>query len=98
MVPALAQYEGQLGKDTLVDGGYYTVTPDARPCVGPHGPGNSYVCGGMGTYGLMGAPAAGELVALHVMGAELPSYAGACTWPREDPLTEKPIDLLDDSA
>lgn len=98
MVPALAQYEEQLGRDTTIDGGYYTVTPDGRPVVGRHGARNAFVCGGMGTYGLMGAPAAGELAALHVLGAELPSYAGACTWPRQTPLKGKPIDLLDDSA
>mmetsp|Transcript_105722 Transcript_105722/g.341003 ORF Transcript_105722/g.341003 Transcript_105722/m.341003 type:complete len:451 (-) Transcript_105722:224-1576(-) len=97
MVPELQRYEGRLARDTAVDGGYYTLTPDGRPLIGQHGAGNAFVCGGMGTYGLMGAPAAGELVALHVLGGELPDYARACTWPREDPLREKPIDLLDES-
>lgn len=98
MVPGLAQYEDLLGKDTTVDGGYYTCSSDGRPVIGQHGAGNAFVCGGMGTYGLMGSPAAGELAALHVLGAELPSYASACTWPRQDPLTEKVIDLLDESG
>lgn len=98
MAPGLGKYEDILGKDTTVDGGYYTCTPDARPLIGPHGASNAVVVGGMGTYGLMGAPAAGELAALHVLGAELPEYADACTWPRKNPLTEKPVDLLDDSA
>eukprot|EP00418_Pyrodinium_bahamense_P050733 CAMPEP_0179169486 /NCGR_PEP_ID=MMETSP0796-20121207/83429_1 /TAXON_ID=73915 /ORGANISM="Pyrodinium bahamense, Strain pbaha01" /LENGTH=118 /DNA_ID=CAMNT_0020872347 /DNA_START=87 /DNA_END=443 /DNA_ORIENTATION=+ len=98
MVPGLRAYTDRLDNSTTVDGGYYTVTPDGRPLVGQHGAANAYICGGMGTYGLMGSPAAGELVALHVVGAELPPYAAACTWPREDPLREKPIDLLDDSA
>jgi hypothetical protein len=98
MVPSLGQYEGQLGRDTTIDGGYYTVTPDGRPVVGCHGAANAFVCGGMGTYGLMGSPAAGELAALCVLGAELPSYAGACSWPRQDVLDARPIDLLDDSA
>eukprot|EP00747_Dinoflagellata_sp_TGD_P029881 gnl/TRDRNA2_/TRDRNA2_134244_c0_seq1.p1 gnl/TRDRNA2_/TRDRNA2_134244_c0~~gnl/TRDRNA2_/TRDRNA2_134244_c0_seq1.p1 ORF type:complete len:478 (+),score=86.06 gnl/TRDRNA2_/TRDRNA2_134244_c0_seq1:178-1434(+) len=98
MVPQLQQYDGRMGKDTTIDGGYYSVTPDGRPLIGQHGAGNAFICGGMGTYGLMASAAAGELVALHVLGAELPSYAGACTWPREDVLKEKPIDLLDDSA
>lgn len=40
--------------------GYYTNSLDARPLVGPHGASNAYVCGGMGTYGLMGSPAAGH--------------------------------------
>eukprot|EP00929_Paragymnodinium_shiwhaense_P080098 TRINITY_DN41751_c2_g1_i3.p1 TRINITY_DN41751_c2_g1~~TRINITY_DN41751_c2_g1_i3.p1 ORF type:complete len:527 (-),score=88.06 TRINITY_DN41751_c2_g1_i3:87-1667(-) len=98
MVPSLGQYHGAMGKDTTIDGGYYTVSPDGRPIIGQHGPSNAFVCGGMGTYGLMGSPSAGELAALHVLQEDLPSYAGACTWPRQDPLTEKPIDLLDDSA
>jgi len=98
MVPGLSHYEGRLSRDTSVDGGYYTVTPDGRPLVDRHGAGNAFVCGGMGTYGLMGAPAAGELAALHVLGGNLPEYAHACTWPRGMPLTTKPIDLLDDSA
>ncbi|CAK9077504.1 unnamed protein product, partial [Durusdinium trenchii] len=59
MVPGLGGYVEGLGKDTSVDGGYYTVMPDGRPLVSPHGASNAYVCGGMGTYGLMGSPAAG---------------------------------------
>lgn len=98
MAPGLDKYVDILGKDTTVDGGYYTCTPDARPLVGPHGARNAVVVGGMGTYGLMGSPAAGELAALHVLGDELPSYADACTWPRKNPLTEKVVDLLDDSV
>jgi len=51
--------------------------------VGPYGAKNAYVCGGMGTYGLMGSPAAGELLARHVLSEPLPSYGDACTWPRK---------------
>lgn len=98
MVPGLERYEGQLGRDTVTDGGYYTAMPDARPLAGRHGASNAYVCGGMGTYGLMGSPAAGELTALCVLGLELPEYAGACSWPRTSIQDVKPIDLLDDSA
>lgn len=98
MVPGLARYgEGALGRGTTIDGGYYTVTPDGRPLVTRHGAPNAFVCGGMGTYGFMGAAAAGELAALHVLGAELPAYAAACEWPRKDVLAEKPVDLLDTS-
>ncbi|CAK0895629.1 unnamed protein product [Prorocentrum cordatum] len=101
MVPDLKRYEGRLGRgDATVDGGYYTVTTDARPLIGPRGPANAFLCGGMGTYGLMASPAAGELAALHALGGELPSYAGACSWPRQDapPLVGGHVDLLDDSA
>lgn len=104
MIPDLASYsldDGLMGKSTTIDAGYYTVTPDGRPLIGPQGegaPSNAFLCGGMGTYGLMGAPAAGELAALHVLGGDLPQYAGACTWPRTTSLDHKPIDLLDDAA
>lgn len=97
MVPKLRNYYGRLSKSTTVDGGYYTVTPDGRPLVGQHGASNAFICGGMGTYGCMGAPAAGELVAMHVCKEPLPSYAPACTWPRLEPLVGKPVDLLDAS-
>ena len=96
MVPGLGAYLEELGRDTTVDGGFYTVTPDGRPLIGPHGFPNAYVCGGMGTYGLMGAPAAGELLAMHVSGEELPSYADACCWPRRAAPHDL-VDLLDDS-
>lgn len=98
MVPGLAQYEGLLGRGTLVDGGYYSESPDGRPLVGRHGASNAFVCGGMGTYGLMGSPAAGELAALHVLGEDLPGYASVCEWPRLEPLQERPVDLLDDAG
>lgn len=98
MVPGLERYDGQLGRDTTTDGGYYTLVHDGRPLVGKHGADNAFVCGGMGTYGLMASPAAGELAALCALGLDLPSYAGACSWPRTLINDEKPIDLLDESG
>ncbi|CAK9077503.1 unnamed protein product [Durusdinium trenchii] len=98
MVPGLGGYVEGLGKDTSVDGGYYTVMPDGRPLVSPHGASNAYVCGGMGTYGLMGSPAAGELLAMHLLQEPLPSYADACLWPRRSVPEEEVIDLLDESS
>ncbi len=49
-----------VGFELIYFRGYYTNSLDARPLVGPHGGSNAYVCGGMGTYGLMGSPAAGH--------------------------------------
>lgn len=34
------------------------------------------MCGGAG-YGIMAGPGAGELIAKHIVGAELPAYAAA---------------------
>lgn len=99
MVPGLECYIEELTKDTTIDGGYYSTTPDARPLVGPYGAKNAYVCGGMGTYGLMGSPAAGELLARHVLSEPLPSYGDACTWPRKTSArADEVVDLLDESA
>eukprot|EP00913_Durusdinium_trenchii_P028873 g27071.t2 len=96
--PGLGGYVEGLGKDTSVDGGYYTVMPDGRPLVSPHGASNAYVSAGMGTYGLMGSPAAGELLAMHLLQEPLPSYADACLWPRRSVPEEEVIDLLDESS
>jgi len=76
MIPALAGYEDQ-PPESVVDGGYYTKATDNLPMIGPSGAEGAFVCGGLSGYGVMAACAAGELAALHVTGAPLPTYAGA---------------------
>ena len=62
----------------LIDGGYYTQTPENRPLIGPGGVQGYYVNGAFAGFGLMAAEAAGELCAAHVLGRNtLPSYASA---------------------
>lgn len=79
MLPAMRTYVGRATAG-VVDGGYYCKAPDNRPLVGslgssaPHG---TFVCGALSGYGIMGAHAAGDLLAAHVVGATLPSYAAA---------------------
>ena len=69
MVPALGtRYlgdDGSMRANVTVDGGYYTKTPDNLPLIGalPHAPRGAYVCAGLSGYGVMGANAAGELLA-----------------------------------
>ncbi len=73
LAPGLAQYVDRL-PPVSVDGGYYTKTEENRPLIGPTGVDGAYVNAALSGYGLMAAPAAGELIALHVNGGALPSY------------------------
>ncbi len=76
MVPGLAAYLDRL-PEPVVDGGYYTAAPDNMPLVGPAGPDGFVVAGAVSGYGIMASAAVGELVALHVMGDDLPAYAAS---------------------
>jgi glycine/D-amino acid oxidase-like deaminating enzyme len=60
-----------------VDGGYYCKTHDNRPILGPLPIQGAYVCGALSGYGIMMAPAAGELVSAHITNSTLPDYAPA---------------------
>lgn len=76
MIPMLAAYRTRL-PETVVDGGYYTKTVENRPLIGPVGPAGSFVIGALSGFGIMASAAAGELLALHVTGGELPRHAAA---------------------
>jgi glycine/D-amino acid oxidase-like deaminating enzyme len=76
MVPGLRAYADRLPR-AAVDGGYYTKTAENWPLLGPAGPEGLHLVSGMSGFGVMAAAAAGDLVARHVMGAELPDYAPA---------------------
>jgi len=83
MVPAFGRYADRLPR-AVVDGGYYTKTRENRFLAGPLPVDGAYVCGALGGYGLMAGNVAGELVASHVTGRPLPSYAPAFTLARYD--------------
>lgn len=76
MLPRLKEYLGKLPRPQ-VDGGYYTKAPDSLPIVGPTGATGIFLCGAVAGYGIMSACAIGELLAAHVKGTPLPSYATA---------------------
>jgi len=76
MLPALQAYWGRAPRPS-VDGGYYTKTRENRPLVGPLPVAGAYVIGALSGFGLMAAAACGELLAAHVTGGALPSYAPA---------------------
>jgi sarcosine oxidase, subunit beta len=72
--PGLAAYLDRL-PPMYVDGGYYTKTEENRPLIGPLAIPGAYVNAALSGYGLMAAPAAGELIAAQITGADVPSYA-----------------------
>jgi glycine/D-amino acid oxidase-like deaminating enzyme len=81
LAPGLASYVDRL-PHMYVDGGYYTKTEENRPLVGPTTVRGAYVNAGFSGYGLMAAPAAGELLASHILGTPLPEHAAAFTLDR----------------
>ena len=74
--PRLRQYYGRLPRRLSHYGGYYTMTAENWPLVGPAGPEGSFVVGALSGFGTMAACAAGYLAAQMVCGGELPGYAG----------------------
>ncbi|HEY5595976.1 MAG TPA: FAD-dependent oxidoreductase, partial [Candidatus Bipolaricaulota bacterium] len=83
MIPGLGVYWKKIPKPQL-DGGYYTKTRENRPLIGPLPVRGAYVIGALSGYGVMAACAAGELLAAHIVGEPLPSYAPAFSLTRYD--------------
>lgn len=85
MVPALSAYRERL-PGSSVDGGYYTKTAENRPLIGPAGPDGFHLAAAYSGFGVMVAAGAGDLVARHITGADLPDYHPAFLAGRyEDP-------------
>ncbi|QJR38316.1 NAD(P)/FAD-dependent oxidoreductase [Gemmatimonas groenlandica] len=76
LAPGLAAYLERL-PHAYVDGGYYTKTAENRPLVGPSGAHGAFVCAAFSGFGLMAAPACGELLAAQIIGATRPPYERA---------------------
>ncbi len=76
MLPELARYIGKAPRP-VVDGGYYCKTKENRLLVGPLPVKGAYVLGALSGYGLMASSAASDLLARHVTGSALPTYADA---------------------
>ncbi|MEP6832292.1 MAG: FAD-binding oxidoreductase [Gemmatimonas sp.] len=81
LAPALEVYVERL-PHMFIDGGYYTKTEENRPLVGATAVRGVYVNCAFSGYGLMAAPAAGELLASHILGHALPGHAAAFTLDR----------------
>ncbi len=85
MLPGLQAYFDRTPRPRQ-DGGYYTKTHENRPLIGSLPVRGAYVLGALSGYGVMAACAAGELLAQHLTGSELPAYAPAFALERyQDP-------------
>jgi glycine/D-amino acid oxidase-like deaminating enzyme len=76
VAPAFGAYL-ERGREPRVDGGYYTKTRENRPLIGPLDPERArgaFVLAALSGFGIMAAPAAGELLAAHVAGDPLPEW------------------------
>jgi glycine/D-amino acid oxidase-like deaminating enzyme len=76
MVPALQAYGGKPTRP-YIDGGYYMRTRENRPLIGPVPVEGAYISCAYSGFGIMASRAGGELIARHIVGAELPDYASA---------------------
>lgn len=75
LVPSLGDYIDQLPARRSHYGGYYTMTPENWPLVGPLDVDGAYVVGALSGFGSMSACAAGKICAEWVTGSERPVYA-----------------------
>ena len=84
--PGLKVYYERLPRTMSHYGGYYTMTKENWPLIGPAGPDGSFVVGALSGFGTMAACAAGYLAAAQATGAEVPGYAALLGLARyEDP-------------
>lgn len=75
LLPALAPYIDAPPSRFVHYGGYYTMTEENWPLIGPMGPNDTYLVGALSGFGSMSACAAGKLCAAWVCGDALPDYA-----------------------
>jgi len=98
MVPGLRGYLGKLPKP-VIDGGYYAKTSENRPLIGPLPVEGAYIIGALSGFGIMAGCGAGELLAAHLTGGDLPSYAQWFLLERyEDPEYQKLLQDWDESG
>ena len=83
MLPRMQEYFGNLPRP-VIDGGYYTRTPENRPIIGPTSVEGMYVLGAVSGFGIMSACAAGELLASHLTAGTLPEYEAVFRLSRYD--------------
>jgi len=94
-LPAFSAY-AERGRKPYVDGGYYTKTRENRPLIGPAGPAGFHLLCALSGFGIMAAPAAGELLAAHLTVKPLPDWAAAFSLARyDDPAYVASLDALD---
>lgn len=83
-IPALAPYIDSPPTRYSHYGGYYTMTDENWPLIGPMATDGAYMVAALSGFGSMSACAAGKLCAAHVRGGMLPGYADALSSRRYD--------------
>jgi len=73
--PSLKHYLGKLPRRLHHYGGWYTMTGENWPLIGPMGPEGAFMNCALSGFGTMAACAGGELCAAWIAGAPLPDYA-----------------------
>jgi len=76
MVPRLKPYIERMEKP-WIDGGYYCKTQENRPLITPLPIEGAWLYGAVSGFGIMASQAGGELLAAHIAGSSLPTYAPA---------------------
>jgi glycine/D-amino acid oxidase-like deaminating enzyme len=82
--PALRGYIGRLPRNARHYGGYYTMTPENWPLIGPMRTPGAFVAGALSGFGTMAACATGALCAGWVAGGARPPYADALSPARHE--------------
>ena len=82
--PALGQYIESFPSRCAHYGGYYPMTLENWPLIGPLGVDGAFVTGALSGFGSMSACAAGALCASWIAGGDLPSYASQLSLARYD--------------
>ena len=80
--PGLEAYYGRLPSRLSHYGGYYTMTRENWPLIGPMGPAGWFVAGALSGFGTMAACATGSLIAGWVCGDRLPGFASSLSLER----------------
>jgi glycine/D-amino acid oxidase-like deaminating enzyme len=89
LLPRMNEYLNRLPRPRI-DGGYYIKTLENRPLIGKLPVAGGTMIGALSGFGLMAACGAGELLAAHVAGSELPAYAPAFSLERyDDPIYQE---------
>jgi len=82
--PALKTYLGRLPRGARHYGGYYVMTQENWPLIGPMHTAGAFMAGALSGFGSMAATATGALCAAAIAGANRPAYAGPLTLDRYD--------------
>ena len=82
--PALEQYIQSFPSKWTHYGGYYPMTNENWPLIGPLGVEGAFISGALSGFGSMAACAAGELCAAWIVDADLPHYANQLSLARYD--------------